>query len=60
MLLNEKKKETRVKFNPRLSANQPSNNWAQLNCQVLTGAGLTVGRSECLTVEQEVTGLIPR
>ena len=27
MLLN-KKKETRVKFNPRLSANRPSNNWA--------------------------------
>jgi len=22
-------KETRVKFNPRLSANRPSNNWAQ-------------------------------
>ena len=27
MLLN-KKKETRIKFNPGLSANQPSNNWA--------------------------------
>ena len=28
MLLN-KEKEMRVKFNPGLSANQPSNNWAQ-------------------------------
>ena len=26
-------KETRVKFNPGLSANQPSNNWAQGECQ---------------------------
>ena len=25
----QKKKETRVKFNPGLSANWPSNNWAQ-------------------------------
>ena len=24
--------ETRVKFNPRLSANRPSNSWAQDNC----------------------------
>ena len=30
MFLN-KKKEIRVKFNPRLSANRPSNNWAQVN-----------------------------
>ena len=29
MLLNAKK-ETRVKFNPGLSANWPSNNWAQM------------------------------
>ena len=29
MLLNTKK-ETLAKFNPRLSANQPSNNWAQV------------------------------
>ena len=28
MLLNTEK-ETRVKFNPGLSANRPSNNWAQ-------------------------------
>ena len=26
-----KEKETRVKFNPRLSANRPSNNWALEN-----------------------------
>ena len=26
----EHKKETLAKFNPRLSANQPSNNWAQV------------------------------
>ena len=30
MLLN-KEKESRVKFNPGLSANRPSNNWAQDN-----------------------------
>ena len=29
MLLN-KEKETRVKFNPGLSANRPSNNWAHI------------------------------
>ena len=29
MLLNTKK-ETLAKFNPRLSTNQPSNNWAQV------------------------------
>ena len=28
MLLNHKEKETRVKFNPGLSANRPLNNWA--------------------------------
>ena len=26
----QRKKETRVKFNPRLSANRPSKNWARL------------------------------
>ena len=30
MLLN-KEKESRVTFNPGLSANRPSNNWAQVN-----------------------------
>ena len=30
MLLNTRKK-TRVKFNPGLSADRPSNNWAQFN-----------------------------
>ena len=31
MLVNKKKKESRVKFNPGLSArNRPSNNWAQI------------------------------
>ena len=30
MLLNTRK-ETKVKFNPRLSANRPSNNWALEN-----------------------------
>ena len=30
MLLNTLEKETRVKFNPGLSANRPSNNWAQV------------------------------
>ena len=30
MLLNPKEKETRVKFNPRLSASMPLNNWAHL------------------------------
>ena len=30
MLLN-KEEESRVKFNPGLSANRPSNNWAQVN-----------------------------
>ena len=29
MLLNNKKEESRVKFDPGLSANRPSNNWAQ-------------------------------
>ena len=29
MLLN-KEKDSRVKFNPGLSANRPSNNWAQI------------------------------
>ena len=28
MLLNTRKRKTRVKFNPGLSANRPSNNWA--------------------------------
>ena len=28
MLLNTRKRKTRVKFNPGLSANPPSNNWA--------------------------------
>ena len=28
----QKKKKPRVKFNPALSANRPSNNWAQNFC----------------------------
>ena len=31
-----KEKETRVKFNPGLSANRPSNNWVQVSCRTPT------------------------
>ena len=33
-------KETRVKFNPRLSANRPSNNWAQIRRKVLAAMNM--------------------
>ena len=38
MLFKTQERETRVKFNPGLSANRPSNNWAQKRNGPLLGS----------------------